>query len=133
MPRPSRKQNAGLIDLVDQFIAPNAGQLHGDDRTQLDAAVAGLRDAVKEQQQWLDTQLVPNAAGDFRIGQKLYDEKLQFALNSSLSRQQIRERAEGELTRVRTEMYAIARDVLAKRGSTLAGSARSRMPRSSSA
>jgi len=114
------RQNAGLIDLVDQFIVPNAAQLTGDDRAQLDAAVSALRGAVKEQQQWLDTQLVPNAAGDFRIGQKLYDEKLRLALNSALSRQQIRERAEGELSRVRTEMYTIARDVLAKRGSRLA-------------
>jgi len=113
------RQNAGLNDLVDQFILPNAGQLQGEDRAQLDAAVTALRSAVKEQQQWLDTQLVPNAAGDFRIGQKLYDEKLRLALNSSLSRQQILERAQAELTRVRAEMYGIARDVLAKRGSKL--------------
>jgi len=113
------RQNAGLIDLVDQFILPNADQLQGEDRVQLDAAVAALRGAVKEQQQWLDTQLVPNAGGDFRIGQKRYDEKLRLALNSSLSRQQIRERAQAELTRVRDEMYGIARDVLAKRGSKL--------------
>ena len=55
--------------------------------------------------QWLDKTLVPNAKGDFRIGQKLYDEKLQFALMSSLSRAEIKQRAEAELKRVR------ARDV----------------------
>lgn len=106
------KQNAGILSLIDTFITPNAGQLQGEDRKQLDAAVAGLRKAVAEQQQWLDKTLVPNAKGDFRIGQTLYDEKLQFSLNSSLSRAEIKQRAEAELTRVRGEMYAIAQTVL---------------------
>ncbi|MBP4136443.1 DUF885 family protein, partial [Streptococcus agalactiae] len=66
------------------------------------------RKAVAEQQTWLDKTLVPNAKGDFRIGQTLYDEKLKFSLNSSLSRAQIMQRAKAELARVRGEMYAIA-------------------------
>ncbi len=106
------KQNGGVLDLIDQFITPNADQLQGADRTRLDAAVAGLRKAVAEQQTWLDKTLVPNAKGDFRIGQELYDQKLQFALMSSLSRAEIKQRAEAEMTRVRGEMYAIARQVL---------------------
>jgi uncharacterized protein (DUF885 family) len=106
------KQNAGVLQLVDQFITPNAGQLAGDDRKQLDDAVATLRKAVADQQAWLDKTLVPNAKGDFRIGAKLYDEKLKFSLNSALSRAEIRQRAEAEMTRVRTEMYGIAQTVL---------------------
>ncbi|MDI9239190.1 DUF885 domain-containing protein [Lysobacter sp. LF1] len=106
------KQNAGMLSLIDTFIVPNADQLQGEDRKQLDAAVANLRKAVAEQQTWLDKTLVPNAKGDFRIGQTLYDEKLQFSLNSSLSRAEIKQRAEGELKRVRGEMYAIAQTVL---------------------
>ena len=106
------KQNNGVIELVDQFITPNADQLQGADRARLDAAVANLRKAVAEQQTWLDKTLVPNAKGDFRIGQKLYDQKLQFALMSSLSRAEIKQRAEAEMTRVRGEMYDIARRVL---------------------
>lgn len=106
------KQNAGVLSLIDTFIVPNADQLQGEDRKQLDAAVAGLRKAVAEQQTWLDKTLVPNAKGDFRIGQTVYDEKLQFSLNSSLSRAEIKQRAESELKRVRGEMYAIAQTVL---------------------
>ncbi|BDU17400.1 DUF885 domain-containing protein [Lysobacter auxotrophicus] len=106
------KQNAGILSLIDTFITPNAGQLQGEDRKALDDAVANLRRAVAEQQTWLDKTLVPNAKGEFRIGQKLYDEKLQFSLNSSLSRAEIKQRAEGELKRVRGEMYAIAQTVL---------------------
>lgn len=107
------KQNKGVLSLIDTFITPNAGQLSGEDRTRLDAAVAATRKAVAEHQQWLDGTLVPNAKGDFRIGAKLYDQKLKFSLNSSLSREQIRQRATAELARVREEMYAVARKVLA--------------------
>ncbi len=106
------RQNSGVISLVEQFIVPNADQLQGDDRKRLDAAIAGLRAAVAEQQVWLDKTLVPNAKGDFRIGQKLYDEKLKFALMSSLSRAEIKLRAEAELVSVRGKMYTIAQQVL---------------------
>jgi uncharacterized protein (DUF885 family) len=106
------KQNGGVISLVEQFILPNAEQLQGDDRKRLEAAVAGLRKAVAEHQLWLDKTLVPNAKGDFRIGEKLYDEKLKFALMSSLSRAEIKQRAEAELVRVRGEMYKISQRVL---------------------
>ena len=106
------KQNGGVISLVKQFIEPNAGLLQGEDRKRLDAAIDGLRKAVAEHQLWLDKTLVPNAKGDFRIGQKLYDEKLKFALMSSLSRDEIKKRADAEVTRVRAEMYRISQQVL---------------------
>ena len=106
------KQNGGVISLVEQFIVPNADKLQGDDRKRLDTAIEGLRTAVAEHQLWLDKTLVPNAKGDFRIGQKLYDEKLKLALMSSLSRADIKQRAEAEVVRVRGEMYRIAQQVL---------------------
>jgi len=109
------RQNRGLATLLDGFIVPAAGQLEGEERARLDAAVAGVRAAAEEHQAWLDETLVPNAAGDFRIGAELYDQQLVFALNSSLSRTEIRERAEAELARVRDEMYAVARTVLKDR------------------
>ena len=105
-------QNKGLLSLVDQFITPNAGQLTGEDRVRLDASIATLRKAVAEQQEWLDKTLVPNAKGDFRIGAKLYDQKLKFSLNSSLSRDEIKQRATAELAKVRDEMYQVSRTVL---------------------
>ncbi|MGR4876466.1 DUF885 domain-containing protein [Pseudoxanthomonas sp. LARHCG66] len=106
------KQNAGILSIVDTFITPNLKDLPEADRAQAQAAIDGLKTAVAEHQAWLDKTLVPNAKGDFRIGQALYDQKLQFALLSSLSRADIKQRAEGELKRVREEMYGIARTVL---------------------
>ena len=106
------KQNPGVMSIVDDMMMPHARELSGEDRKRFDAAVAGLRKAVAEHQKWLDGTLVPNAKGDFRIGQKLYDQKLAFALDSPMTRADIRSRAEGELKRVRGEMYQIARGVL---------------------
>lgn len=109
------KQNGGVLALIDQFITPNVGQLKGDDRRRLDAAIAGVRAAVAENQQWLDNTLVPNANGDFRLGAERYDAKLKLALNSELSRREIRQRSEAELKRARSEMYHIAQQVLKDR------------------
>ena len=106
------RQNRGLLALVEQFITPHADSLDGEARTRLDAAVAGLRAAVDEHQAWIDGTLVPNAAGDFRIGAELFDQKLRYSLNASLSREEIRQRAEAEIGRVREEMYTIAQNVL---------------------
>ena len=109
------KQNRGVLSLVDELILPNASQLAEDERKHLDRAVAALRTAVDEHQAWLDDTLVPQAKGDFRIGQALYDEKLAFALDSPMTRAEIRSRAEAEITAVRAQMYDIARGVLAGR------------------
>ena len=106
------KQNSGVLSIVDMFITPHLKDLPQADRERAEKAIAGLKSAVAEHQQWLDKTLVPNAKGDFRVGAQVYDQKLQFALLSSLSRADIKQRAEGELKRVREAMYAIARTVL---------------------
>ncbi|WOS42189.1 DUF885 domain-containing protein [Xanthomonas rydalmerensis] len=106
------KQNRGILSIVDSFIVPHIQELPQADAQRLQAAIEGLKKAVAEQQTWLDQTLVPNAKGDFRLGAEKYDQKLKFALNSSLSRADIKQRAEAELTRVRQDMYAIARTVL---------------------
>ena len=107
------KQTAGLLSIVDEMILPEAKALEGDDRKRLDAAVTGLRAAVKKHQEWLETVLVPGSRGDFRVGAGLFDQKLAFATNASLSRAEIKQRAEAELERVRNEMYALSRSILA--------------------
>ena len=109
------RQHAGVLSLIDEMVLPAAEALDAESRQRLDAAIAALRKSVAEQQTWIDQELVPKAEGDFRIGQALYDAKLRFALNSELSRADIGQRAEAEITRVREQMYQIAREVLADR------------------
>jgi uncharacterized protein (DUF885 family) len=106
------KQNNGVLSIVGMFITPHLKDLPEADRARAEKATETLKAAVAEHQQWLDKTLVPNAKGDFRVGQAVYDQKLQFALLSSLSRADIKQRAEAELKRVREDMYGIARTAL---------------------
>jgi uncharacterized protein (DUF885 family) len=109
------KQTPGVLRLVDGQVVPQLGALPAADRERLERAIARARSAVQEHQRWLEGTLVPAAKGEFRVGAELYDRKLAFALMSPLSRKDIRARAEAEVPRVRKEMYAVARTVLAGR------------------
>jgi uncharacterized protein (DUF885 family) len=109
------RQNAGLLSLIDETIAPQIGALPAADQARLKSALERARTAISQQQIWLEKRLLPEAHGDFRLGATLYDAKLRFALSSTLSRQEIRTRAEAELVRARAEMYALARTVLSGR------------------
>ena len=101
------KQNAGLNGLIDD-LAAHKETLSGAERARFDRAVAGAKAAVGDYQTWLDKTLVPHARGNERLGAALYDEKLRLALNSPLSRQQIRARAVANIGEFRTKMYGVA-------------------------
>ena len=109
------KQNTGVLTLIDQLVVPQLGVLPEDERGRLKTAIGRARTAVTQHQLWLEKRLLPEAKGDFRLGAELYDPKLRFALDSPLSREQIRARAQSELTRTRADMYAIARAILPDR------------------
>ena len=101
------KQNAGLNGLIDDLLAHKTA-LRGPERAKFEKAAAGAKAAVADYQAWLDKTLVPNARGNERLGAALYDEKLRLALNSPLTRQEIRARAVTALNDYRAKMYAVA-------------------------
>jgi uncharacterized protein (DUF885 family) len=106
------RQNKGVLSLVTELIAPHVAELAPDVRARFGAASEALTQAVTAHQAWLEDHLVPNAHGDFRLGRALYDQKLAFALNTPLSRQEIRRRAEAALVDTRAEMYRLASRIL---------------------
>jgi uncharacterized protein (DUF885 family) len=107
------QQNRGLVTIIDSMIIPHMQSLTAPAAERLEAAMATALEAIATQQTWLEEELLPRANGDFRIGAELYDRKLALALNSSLTRKEIRTLAEQEYERVRGEMYEIARQVYA--------------------
>jgi uncharacterized protein (DUF885 family) len=109
------QQNAGVLNLINEMIQPQLGALPHEDQVRLTTAIAHARSAISQQQIWLSKRLLPDARGEFRLGAELYDAKLRFELASSLSRTEIRTRADAELARARSDMYAIAREVLSGR------------------
>ena len=108
-------QNAGLNSIIDLMIVPEMGALNEEQQARLEAAIESAKNAIADHQTWLEEELLPNAKGDFRIGADLYDKKLAFALNSPLSRKEIRARAEQEYVNVRNQMYEVAKTVYARR------------------
>ena len=108
------KQNPGLNSIIETMIAPHLASASGEFRFRLQAAMATAKNAVAEHQAWLEEELLPRAAGDFRIGAPLFDTKLGFTLNSPLSRRDIRTRAENEYAAVRDEMYRVSKDLYAE-------------------
>ena len=102
------KQNSGVLSIIDNMIVPAMDVLSPSDRLQLDQAIKMARDAVVSHGEWLETELLPQAKGEFRIGKKLFDEKLAFALFTPLSRDEVKRRAESEFRKTREEMYDIS-------------------------
>jgi uncharacterized protein (DUF885 family) len=102
------RQNAGIMEIVDTALMPEV-ERSGVPRTRFDAALAKLKTAVAEQQKWLDKVLVPNATGDFRLGPALYDQKMKFELMSSLTRPELKAKAEVAFKDTRAEMERLAR------------------------
>ena len=107
------KQNSGTVDIAADMLAPHKGELSAADAARFDAALAGLRTAVAEHQKWIDTVLVPAAHASGRLGATLYDQKMRFALQSDLTREQIKARATQAVADIRAEMYRLARQALA--------------------
>jgi len=105
------QQNPGLLSIIETMIVPHMDKLTPEKRDQLNTSIEIARNAVSEHQIWLEEELLPRAAGNFRVGAELFDTKLAFALNSPLDRKEIKARAENEYEAVRSAMYEIAKEV----------------------
>jgi uncharacterized protein (DUF885 family) len=107
------KQNEGIIEIAETMLAPHKDVLNPSDKARFDAALMNLKAVVWEHQQWLEKTLVPQAAGDFRLGAALYDQKMKFALMSDLTRPELKAAALKAKAEARAEMYGLAQQVLA--------------------
>lgn len=109
------RQHPGVMSLINAAILPLADGLKPADRARLAAAAESVRKAADEHQTWINSTLVPNAKGDFRLGQALYDKKLALALSSPMTRDEIKTKAQAALEQTRAEMAEIAARVLGPR------------------
>lgn len=109
------RQNMGTLELATDVLAPQAGVLAPADKARFNKALAGLKAALESHQKWLDTVLVPQAKGEFRLDPALYDRKLAFAMVGSVTRPELKARASAALAATRAEMYGLARAILAGR------------------
>jgi len=105
-------QNGGAISIIDDLILAQSASLGPDDLTRLKAAAEKAKAAIAEHQTWIDTQLAPNARGDFRLG-ALYDQKLKLSISSPIARADLLAKARADAEAIRDEMFAIAEPLVA--------------------
>lgn len=105
------KQNPGVSAVIDNMIRPHVDSLGQADRRRIEQAMLTARQGVEAHQKWLEEDVLLEAGGDWRLGAELFDRKLAFALQSPLTRQDVRKLADAELIRVRQEMYDLAAEV----------------------
>lgn len=101
------KQTVGAIDLVRTALEPLSAQtpaLKAELGRAQEKAVAALTDYKT----WLETDVLPTANGEFRLGADRFRRKLRFALDSDMPMEEILRRAEAELETTTAAMYATA-------------------------
>jgi uncharacterized protein (DUF885 family) len=108
------QQNQGIHSIIESMVLPHRDELPAELAARLDTAIETATAALDQHQAWLKDKLLPEAGGNFRVGARLFDEKLKFTLNSELGRRQVRLRAESEYVAVRNEMYGVAKAVYAR-------------------
>ncbi|MEZ5426001.1 MAG: DUF885 domain-containing protein [Pyrinomonadaceae bacterium] len=99
-------QNKGVINLIRgdlQMFADQAG-LAEELAPSQDAAVK----ALEEYGVWLEKDLLPRSNGEFRLGDEKYRQKLRFALQSDLSKEDILKRAMADLAATQDKMFQVA-------------------------
>ena len=62
------KQNPGLNSTIETMITPHLNSASGEFKFRLQAAIATAKTAIAEHQAWLEEELLPRAAGNFRLG-----------------------------------------------------------------
>ncbi len=109
-------QNRGVLAVLTNLVEPELAALPAAsaERRRLLEAMSLARKAVGEHQIWLETELLPSALGDFRIGAETFDRKLAHTLHTPITRAEIRSRAEAMLLEIHDRMYEIGLRILAE-------------------
>lgn len=110
------QQNAGTISLIEnelQQIIDEAG-LDKKFVRRLNKARKKATDALRYYGGWLEYDLMPEATGDFRIGEDLFRKKLHYVLHSDLDMEEILRRAEADLVDTQNQMMQVAMPIYDK-------------------
>lgn len=108
-------QNKGILTLLDKLVVPHLADLAPKEKENLTEAIRIARAAVDTHQAWLEQELLPAARGNPRLSEELYREKFAFDLFSSLSPEELRQRAEAEMVSLHDRMHDLSVAILAER------------------
>ncbi|HEX4613104.1 MAG TPA: DUF885 family protein, partial [Urbifossiella sp.] len=106
------RRNKGAIAFYEKDVWEFARETPGSEplATPCRAAVA----ALKDYQTWLEQDLLPRSAGEWRLGAEKFARKLALELDAGLTAAEVLALAEAEADRVEREMYYVAKQLWAK-------------------
>jgi uncharacterized protein (DUF885 family) len=102
------RQNRGAIGFYEHGIFDLTGDTL---KSELTPATKKAAAVLRDYQKWLENDLRPRAHGEWRIGRKKFYRKLDLELDSGISADEVLREAESDFTRVRNDMYVIARQL----------------------
>jgi uncharacterized protein (DUF885 family) len=105
------KQNKGSIGFYEQELFVVAGKTK--QLAELKATANEILPALRDYQKFLETDLLPRADGEWRIGAEKFARKLELELDAGLTADEVYASAQAEFQRVRGEMYVVARQLWA--------------------
>jgi uncharacterized protein (DUF885 family) len=101
------RQNRGNISLIRDDLPKILERLPGMKGSLSRSSEMALR-RLEAYQDFLEKELLPRSTGDFRLGERLFEKKLQLTLQSDLTSDEIVERAEEEMAAVQKRMLELA-------------------------
>ena len=108
-------QNKGVIGLVKDDLEMFVEQVP-EMKTELAPAREKAVAALTDYGVWLEKELLPRSTGDFRLGDAKYRQKLRYALESDIPREELLKRAEADLKATQNRMYEVAEKLSKKLG-----------------
>lgn len=102
------QQLSGAIELVRDGLSELLAQATPERRRSVATAQQKALAALSQFKAWMEQDLLPRSDGDFRIGDRLFRQKLRFYLDSDLSKEQVLARAEADLRATQAAMYETA-------------------------
>ncbi len=103
------RQNRGAITFYETELYTMVGETP--QREALKAASLPVIAALKQHQEFLEQELLPRAAGEWRLGQERFSAKLLLELDAGVTADQVLHEAEANLIQTHRDMLLIARQL----------------------
>lgn len=102
-------QNRGSIDFYEKDIFQIIGETP--QRERLENVTRSIVPVLKEYQRFLEEKLLPKAKGEWRLGKRKFQKKLELVLDAGISADEVLRDAEVEFARVTAAMHVISRQL----------------------
>ena len=109
------EQNRGIHHLLEQWMVARIDQLAPEQKQRVADAIDIAKQAVEQQQAWLEDELLPKSHASPRLSEELYREKFAHEFPNSGGPEEFKLRTRKLLKDIHDEMFTLACDILTSR------------------